>query len=103
MIRLVYTTFPSLDNAKQICQTLLDERIIACANFFSNMTSLYRWDNKIQNETEVAAILKTSINKKELLCSRLQTLHPYQNPCVITLSPEAVAEKYQAWLLAEVQ
>lgn len=102
MIRLVYTTFPSLDVAQKICGTLVEERLIACANILSSMTSIYRWEGKIQTENEVSAILKTTEDRIEGVCGRVEKLHPYECPCFVTLPTDFVSSQFAKWISSEV-
>ncbi|RYD46810.1 MAG: divalent-cation tolerance protein CutA, partial [Sphingomonadales bacterium] len=39
---LVYVTFPSQAEAERVAETLLAERLVACANILGACTSIYR-------------------------------------------------------------
>ena len=41
---LLYLTCANENEAKIIARTLVDERLIACANILGTMTSVYRWE-----------------------------------------------------------
>ncbi len=97
---MIYTTHSSEVEAKKISQHLLNKKLIACANIFP-MSSAYWWQDAIQNEAEWVAIVKTSLEKWELVKSEIEKIHPYEVPCIIKLEVEA-NEKYEQWILEEL-
>src|SRR4051812_522232 len=97
----VYTTFPSQNVAQDITHTLLGERLIACANIFGPMTSVYRWDGQEHSETEVPCYLKTSSTKLSALHERFLEIHPYECPCFVELKTEFVTPAFAQWIERE--
>ena len=55
---LVYTTFPDVQVTENTCTQLLEEGLIACANIFPKMISVYKWEGNITREEEFAAKLE---------------------------------------------
>lgn len=94
-MHLIYTTFPSLEEARRIINLLLEKRLIACANLFPSMESHYIWEEKRYTETEVAAFLKTTQEKYVFLEKLFLEVHPYEVPCFIVLSPEHVNAAFE--------
>lgn len=45
----IYITYPNIEEAKKICTHLLEQKLIACANYFP-IESAYWWKGKIENE-----------------------------------------------------
>ena len=95
----LYTTAPP-KNAKFIAQTLLKQRLIACANIFP-VQSIYRWQGKIRHEQEVVLILKTTTKKSVMAQKVLEKIHPYKIPCVTRICAQP-NERYGAWLLEQL-
>ena len=93
---IVYTTHPDMKTAKAIAQGLLDQQLIACANFFSG-ESMYRWEGKMVDEKEIVALFKTSSDKTAAVEEYIRKEHPYDTPCIITL-PVSANEKYEQWI-----
>ena len=56
---VIYTTFPSEEEARKIGNLLIQERIAACVNIFGGMLSIYRWQDKVEEANEVVMIVKT--------------------------------------------
>ena len=55
----VYITAASRDEATAIGRALVEERLAACANVFTGVTSLYWWEGAVQEDDEAILILKT--------------------------------------------
>ena len=58
-IILFYVPCPSLEVAKEIARPLVEKRFVACANIINNCTSIYEWEGKLEEASEVVLILKT--------------------------------------------
>ena len=56
----VYVVAPHRDAATTIARELVESRLVACANIFDGMTSLYRWEGEIKQDHETVLILKTT-------------------------------------------
>ncbi len=95
---LVLCTCPEDVVAARIANTLVEERLAACVNRLSRMSSTYRWEGKVVTETEALLLIKTSERLLDLLSQRIGELHPYELPEVIALPIEGGSERYLAWL-----
>jgi periplasmic divalent cation tolerance protein len=98
---LAYATAPDLETAERISNTLVEEKLIACANLLPGMKSIYRWQEKMEKTDEVALLFKTRQALWPDLCSRYRELHPYDTPCLMEIPLERVLDAYKAWLLKE--
>ncbi len=102
-IYLVYTTFPDLPAAKALCDQLLEERLIACANFIPNIQALFRWEGQVGVSPETIALLKTSRRLYPQLEDRIRRGHPYACPCILAFTPQAGLAEYMDWIHQETQ
>lgn len=82
---LLYITAGSAEEAASIARDLLDDRLIACANIIDGAKSLYRWDGKIEQESEAVMIAKTREDLVEKVIERVRELHSYDCPCIVAL------------------
>src|SRR3989338_8908338 len=55
----IYITNPNKEEAKKIAKHLIEKKLIACANIYDNITSIYFWEGKIADENECVLIAKT--------------------------------------------
>lgn len=74
---LVYVTFPSQAEAERVAETLLAERLVACANILGACTSIYRWEGRIERAEEVPVLFKSRPMLATRLRERLEQLHSY--------------------------
>ena len=95
---VVFCSFPSLDNAREIGREIISEGLAACVNLLPHVESIYRWEGQIQQEPEVLAIFKVSSGAYARLEAALLSKHPYEVPEVVGVSAEAVSAGYLAWV-----
>ncbi|MBI2668065.1 divalent-cation tolerance protein CutA [Candidatus Woesearchaeota archaeon] len=99
---LVYITNPTKEEAKKIAKHLLNKKLIACANIYSNINSLYHWKGKIADEKEFILIAKTTEKKYEKVKKEVEKIHSYTIPCIIKI-PVSSNEKYFDWIRSEIK
>jgi periplasmic divalent cation tolerance protein len=97
----VYTTTASRDEALKIAHALIAERLAACANIVPGVTSVFRWEGSVQEETEVAVILKTRAGQVDPLIERIRALHSYTCPCIVVLPIAAGNPAFLEWIERE--
>ncbi len=95
---IVYITFPNAQAASEIAHALLEARLIACANIYSGIESVYRWEGKIETATEVTLIAKSVERHADAIIARVKQLHPYRCPCIVTWKPSGGSPEYLAWV-----
>lgn len=97
MFSIIYITAGSMDEAKSIGRTLVEERLTACANIFP-ITSIFRWKDKIDEENEFGMLIKTRTGKVKDIERRVKQLHNYEVPCVISFKIDSGSEDYLKWI-----
>lgn len=99
--RTVYVTAADEDQAATLARALLERGLIACANLLPGMRSFYRWEGAVQDEGEVAMLLKTASSRVDQLVEAVEELHPYDTPCVVVWPIEAGSAAYLRWVVDE--
>ncbi len=99
---VVLSTVPDNETAERIARTLVDERLVACANLLAPMTSIYRWKGNVERDTERQLVMKTAWTKVPALEKRLKELHSYDLPEFIVIDIDAGGEAYLKWIASEV-
>lgn len=97
----VYVTAPNHETALKIAHIIVEERLAACANILGAITSVYRWEGRVQEEGEVALIAKTTEEQLPALIARIKTIHPYDVPCIVAWPIVAGHQPYLDWISAE--
>ena len=100
-VSLIYMTAASHDEAEKIGTALVEERLAACANILGEMTSIYRWKGAVQQEPEVAMIVKTQSERVDDVISRIEQLHSYDTPCAIEIAIGRGTGKFLNWIVEE--
>lgn len=97
---LVYITAPNVEAAATIARTLVDETLIACANVFPAIQSVYKWNDEVVTDSESVIIAKSITHKVDALRQRVLELHPYDTPCVIAidLNQELSSTPFLDWI-----
>ncbi len=99
---LVYITNPSKEVAQNIAKHLLSKKLIACANIFGPVISIYPWEGEIHEDAEYVLICKTIEDNFDKIKEEVENIHPYSTPYIIKISAEA-NEKYLKWLKGEIE
>ena len=99
MTRVCLMTCPNPETARSIARQLLEKRLVACVNVVPHVTSMYWWEGKIQEDSEVLLVAKTAAERVAELTAVLPGLHPYQVPELVVLSVEGGLPAYLNWIL----
>ena len=97
----VYMTAGSIEEAKSIGQILVGQNLAACVNLFENMTSIYNWEDKLEEGHEVVMIAKT---RKALMAKLIETVkshHSYDIPCILELPIQGGNPNFLSWIERE--
>ncbi len=97
----LYVTTANQTEAETIARTLVTERLAACANVLGPIRSFYWWQGAVQNEAEVAVLLKTRASLADRAIARVKQLHSYSVPCVVAWPIAAGDPAYLEWVAAE--
>ena len=95
---VTFVTCGSAREAKKIASALVKERLIACANIVSGVTSIFVWKGKVEQDREWLLILKSKASLSKRLVSRVQKLHSYEVPEVISMPITAGNADYLKWV-----
>jgi periplasmic divalent cation tolerance protein len=98
---LIYTTFPSLEDAKRVGDALVAARLAACVNIFPSMISIFEWQGAHEQASEVAMIVKTRASLAEAALAETKRLHPYELPALLVLPTEGGSAEYCGWIASQ--
>jgi len=97
----VYAVFADADEAGRIGRVAVEERLAACVNILGPCRSIYRWQGKVEEAGEVAAIFKTRADRAAALLTRIGALHSYDVPALVVLPMADAPESYAEWVSQE--
>jgi len=91
------------DQADELARTLVDERLAACVNVLAPMMSTYRWNGRVEVESECQVVVKTTTTRLSELEQRIRQLHSYELPEFIVVKPDSASAAYLGWVRGETQ
>ena len=94
----VYMTAGSVEEAKSIGQILVGQNLAACVNLLENMTSIYKWEEKLEESQEVIMIAKTRKTLMPKLIETVNSLHSYDCPCILELPIQGGNPDFLSWI-----
>jgi periplasmic divalent cation tolerance protein len=101
-IWLIRSTFAKKEEAVSISRTLLEEKLVACANIQDSILALFHWEDMLQQEYEAVALYKTTDARVARVIARIKTLHSYQLPSITAWEAAVCEPGFAAWVNAEV-
>jgi periplasmic divalent cation tolerance protein len=95
---LIYSTYPSADEAERIGGMLVDRGLAACVNILPRMLSIYIWEGKRQRDAEAAMLIKTRACLADKAIAEARALHPYANPAFVVLPIDGGSAEFLRWI-----
>lgn len=95
---IVWVTAGSVAEATTIARALVEERLAACCNLLPGITSVYRWQGKVQEDEEVLLLCKTRHDLFESLAVRVRELHSYEVPEIVCTDLAHGSRPYFQWI-----
>jgi len=98
----VNITCGSMEEAEKISKTLVNEKLVACANILGGMDSIFWWEGKVQRTSEVLVMMKTVRPNFDKVAARVKELHSYQVPEIIAFPIVEGSNDYLKWIESSV-
>lgn len=95
---LFLVTTPSIEEARKIGRYIVENKIAACTNLISNISSIYRWKGKIEEDAEVLLLIKTVEEKTDEVIAAIEKIHSYDTPECVGFKIDKGSKKYLKWL-----
>lgn len=81
-----------------MAELLVDEGLAACVNIVPGLTSIYKWQGKLETGSEVLLLIKTRCEHYGQIESRIKSIHPYELPEIISVPIENGLKGYLDWI-----
>jgi len=96
-------TVPNLEEGQKIAKVLVENKLAACVNIIKNISSIYRWKGKIEEDNEHILLIKTNEENSKSLIQKINEIHSYSEPECIGFKIEKGSETYLKWIEESVK
>jgi periplasmic divalent cation tolerance protein len=100
---IVFVTTSSEKEASGIASALVEREEAACVNIIPMVRSVYRWKDKVWNETEQLLVIKTTAAAFEDIKRTVKELHSYELPEILALPVSQGEPQVLSWIGASVR
>lgn len=98
MTALIWCPFPDRESARSVANELLDRKLIACANLFSDVESIFEWRGERGESKEIGVLFKTNSPLLGDAIECLDEIHPYDTPAILGWHCDATGRATGKWL-----
>ena len=96
---IAFTTTGSKEEALELARSAIEHSHAVCVQIDGPVTSVYRWQGKIEEAQEYRVAFKCLPDQLAGLEARVLRAHSYETPEWIVMSSEHVGEKYLNWAI----
>ncbi|ADE16579.1 CutA1 divalent ion tolerance protein [Nitrosococcus halophilus Nc 4] len=100
--QLIFCTCPDQEVAKKLAALLVENRHAACANIVPGLTSVYRWQGKIETDSECLLLIKSRADHYSAVEQIIREQHPYELPEIIAVTIGSGLDGYLRWIDEEL-
>jgi len=100
---LASTTTAKAEDAGKIAMQLVERKLAACVQIVEPITSVYRWQGKIESEREILLLIKSTQDLIPDIAELLDEIHPYEVPELVATPIIGGSTSYLSWLEDSVQ
>ncbi|XP_042304929.1 protein CutA [Sceloporus undulatus] len=93
-----FVTCPNQMVAREIARAVVEKRLAACVNLVPQITSIYEWKGKIEEDSEVLLMIKTRSSRVSALAEFIRKIHPYEVAEVIAVPIQEGNPPYLRWV-----
>lgn len=100
-VLMVFCSFPDDEAARRLAHGLVERRLAACVQVLSPCDSVYRWNEIVEESSEVPLLIKTTAARYAMLEEALREAHPYELPEIVAIPVSHGLPDYLAWVVAQ--
>ncbi len=95
---VIITTVGTEEQANLIARELIARRQAACVNILPGVRSIYRWQGKICNDTELLLVIKTCRPEFDPVAATIAELHSYDLPEILAFDVAHGEKNFLDWV-----
>lgn len=95
---IILITAGSEEEGKKIAESLVTHRLAACSNIVPSVKSIFFWEGKTDQASEVLLIVKSKRALLEKIIEHVKEIHSYKVPEIIALPLIGGSDDYLQWI-----
>lgn len=95
---VVLITAGSIEEGERIAGSLVDSHLVACVNLVPSVKSIFIWEGKTDQQSEVLLIAKSRKALLNQIIEHVKKIHSYSVPEVIAIPVIGGSEDYLKWV-----
>jgi periplasmic divalent cation tolerance protein len=99
----VKTTTDSKETAQNLARAIVEARLAACVQVLGPISSIYWWNDELEEATEWVCTMKTSAERFPDLERFIKENHSYDTPEIIATPITSGSADYLAWVDKETR
>ncbi len=99
----VATTTGNRDEADRIAVALVERKLAACVQISGPVSSIYRWQGKVEHSQEWVCTVKTTQTRYDEVERVIRELHSYDVPEILAVKVKTGLSDYLRWVHSEVK
>lgn len=99
---IILCTTPDNKTAEHIAKHLVEQRLAACVTLIPGVTSVYLWEDKLEQTKEIQLLIKTHCKHQAAVLETIKAAHPYTVPELLVLPIQSGDAQYLSWLHASL-
>jgi periplasmic divalent cation tolerance protein len=97
---VVLNTCPDERTAGTIARALVEAKLAACVNIVPGLRSIYHWEERLQEGTEVLLLIKTTAERYPQVEEFIRARHPYSLAEIVSVPITRGLPGYLEWIAA---
>ena len=95
---IILTTCPNKEEAEELARRLIEKKLVACVQL-SEISSFYRWDDRICHEPEIRLLIKTDKILYNAVERFILENHSYDIPQIVQIPIAHASYEYRHWMM----
>lgn len=100
--QIVLTTCGDMQQATHIAHDLVGAGLAACVNIIPAVSSVYKWQGRVQTDNEVLLVVKSTRTQYTQIERRIRELHQYELPEIVAVPIVTGLNNYLQWIDEQV-
>ena len=103
MYIVIFITVGERKEAKHIAEALVKGGYAACVNIIDNVTSIFKWQGKIEKAEEHLLVIKSLESRLDDIIRIVKQLHSHAVPEIIAFEVIGGSKDYLEWITSSVE